>query len=281
LLHACAGTLTALHLAQAPPADVVRDRLDAYLRVYEGEVTALIATELMTQSLDAHFNQTLRIPEPGRTRKFESEVAFVGLPGDAGLLGFRRVLRLDGKAIDPPGPSMTDLLQTLASTDVAQRLLDSSARHNLGTARNTNLPTLPLELLHPQHRGRFAHALKGTDRVRGVSAAVIVAREIRSPSIVRSPQGADLLSHVVAWVDDRGRLLRAEVQAEPAAFASPRERPRLRVEFIQHNQLGILVPSEMREDFWSQEEMTPGKTVARYSNYRRFQTSARILPPQP
>ncbi len=40
----------------------------------------------------------------------------------------------------------------------------------------------------------------------------------------------------------------------------------------------MLVPTEMRETF-PVEQPAAGTGVARYSNFRRFQTSARIVPP--
>lgn len=42
-----------------------------------------------------------------------------------------------------------------------------------------------------------------------------------------------------------------------------------------------MVPSEMREDFGVANVPSGGTGVAKYSNYRRFQTSARIVPPPP
>ena len=71
------------------------------------------------------------------------------------------------------------------------------------------------------------------------------------------------------------RLLRAEVNT----FASPqakRSESSLRVEFVEDRAVGIFVPSEMREEFPAEQSAT-GRSVARYSNYRRFQTGARIV----
>jgi len=39
-------------------------------------------------------------------RRIHSEVAFVSLPGDAGWLGFRRVVKVNGKIVPPP-PEIT------------------------------------------------------------------------------------------------------------------------------------------------------------------------------
>jgi hypothetical protein len=49
------------------------------------------------------------------------------------------------------------------------------------------------------------------------------------------------------------------------------------VRFEDSRALGLLVPSRMREDFFAGEDRTAWGD-ATYTNYRRFQTSARILP---
>jgi hypothetical protein len=51
----------------------------------------------------------------------------------------------------------------------------------------------------------------------------------------------------------------------------------VRVDFVRHSALGMLVPEKMREVF--QMEGGRGEGEASYSNYRRFATSARIIPP--
>ncbi len=51
---------------------------------------------------------------------------------------------------------------------------------------------------------------------------------------------------------------------------------RLEVNFVAHGKLGMLVPKDMREDFYV--ELSSGRGTAIYRNFRRFFTSARILP---
>lgn len=179
------GTLLLMDVAQAPSADQVRDRLDAYLLAYESELSALIATETLSQRINPRRDSRLRLVDPGAERKLISEVAFVGLPGEDGLSGFRRVVRLDGRPVDAPGASLTELLLTQSPRDVARQLLDQSATHNLGVRRNTNVPSLPLELLHPRHRTRFTHTVKGRDRLAGTAVMVMVAEETSVPSLSR------------------------------------------------------------------------------------------------
>jgi len=76
-------------------------------------------------------------------------------------IAVRRVVNVNGKALADAGPSLAVLLTDGASDDYDQaRLsLSESARHNLGGARTTNLPNLPLEFLHPRNRHRLHHRL--------------------------------------------------------------------------------------------------------------------------
>jgi hypothetical protein len=49
------------------------------------------------------------------------------------------------------------------------------------------------------------------------------------------------------------------------------------VEFQQHRELRLLVPATLHEQFFADDNRdAPGD--AAYRNYRRFQTSARIVP---
>ena len=83
-------------------------------------------------------------------------------------------------------------------------------------------------------------------------------------------------SLVRAWVDQNGRLLRAEVNTFTDADASQYEHL-VRVEFMESEALGMLVPAEMHEDF-PVPRPSRGTAVATYTNFRRFQTSGRIIP---
>ena len=70
------------------------------------------------------------------------------------------------------------------------------------------------------------------------------------------------------------------MRAEVSTFRSGETKPEntLRVEFAHDQALGLLVSVEMREAFpW--DEPAQGTGVATYRNFRRFQTSARIVPP--
>ena len=268
-------------LSLVPEASDVRDKLDAYLLNYQDRLSAVVAIEVNSQQLEGPepFSRGNRVFEPGPRRTIESEVSFGTLPGEGGWLGFRRVRRVDRRSIRDTATSIDELLRSSEHQDAAKKLLEQGARHNLGGFRNTNLPNLPLELLHPRHRHRFDHTVTGTTRIAGTQTTILVARERGVPAIIRTYDGIDLSSTVTAWVDDEGRLLQAEVRTRAFPLEQPQIEPVVLVKFRRNAELGLLVPVEMREVFGSDTNGKRGTGVARYRDFRRFETSARIVPP--
>jgi hypothetical protein len=264
-----------------PSTTAVCAALDGYLRDYQPRLSALLAVERLQQQVESGKTEMVMghpVPLPGLERRLESEVAFGTLPGDEVWMGFRRVRQVNGKAVTDTGPPTEDLLRQADHIAAARALLADGARYNLGRPRNTNLPNLPLELLHPRHRARFDYAVTGRARVAGTPATVLVATERARPTIVTHPDGEDLVSVVTAWIDDQGRLLEAEVRSRVPPISRPQPDRRLHVRFRHHDELGLLVPVEMREWFIGGEGRGPGVGKATYHDFRRFQTSARIVP---
>jgi len=267
-----AALLGAWTISQAPDASALRDRLDAYLLAYEPQLSALVADEEMTQ----------RIATKGwvTNRRIHSEVAFISLPGDAGWMGFRRVMKVNGKPIKDRGVPLGQLMAEGVSDDYdqARLLLADSAAHNLGAPRTINLPNLPLELLHPRNRHRFAQESAGHEKIRGIRTEVVRFDEFATPTVIQQANGGDMKTVVWAWIEPAsGRLLRATVNARDARFGIAQFSAVIRVEFKEVPALGLLAPSEMKETFFV-ERNREGTGSAKYTNYRRFETSARILP---
>jgi len=270
-----AALLGACAVSQTPDASTARDRLDAYLLAYEPQLSALVAAEEMTQRMEQGFGGW-RVT----SRRIHSEVAFVALPGNAGWLGFRRVIKVNGKDVKDRGVPLGQLMAEGASDDYdqARLLLTDSAAHNLGAPRTINLPNLPLELLHPRHRHRFAQEVISREKVRGAETVLMRFDEFATPSIIQQASGGDMQTVVWAWVEPAsGRLLRAQVNAKDARFGGSRFSAEIRVDFKDEPALRLLVPSEMNEKFFV-DDAGNGTSVAKYTNYRRFQTSARIVP---
>jgi hypothetical protein len=265
---------------QGDDAASVRDRLDKYLLDYEPQLSSLVADERMTQRDGASRLANDQTAEPTRNRRIESEVAFIGLPGKAGWLGFRRVVKVNGKEVKDKGTPLATLLSDGGSDDYdqARLLLADSAAANLGSPRTTNLPNLPLEFLHPRNRHRLHHRVDGRERIRGIDTTRLVFEEHSTPTIIQRPEGGDMQSLVTAWIETAtGRLIRAQVKTRDARIGVLPFDNRIWVDFRTDEKLGLLVPYEMQEDFFA-GRFREGTGTARYSNYRQFKTSTRIVP---
>jgi hypothetical protein len=261
--------------AQSPPTlDQLLDRMGAYLAEYESQLSSVVADERFEQNVYAGAGSRAQ----GTT--LESEVAFIRLPGGAEWLGFRDVKRVNFKAVKQSGPSITDVL-TSAAGDMtkARAIANASAKHNLGLPRTINVPTAPLDIIHPAHRAAHRYELTGDESVRGTRTMVVAFTEVTRPTLVREPDGDYLVSSGRIWIDpESGSVRRVEwvYQAEKRYARAPAP-PRLRVDFERHPQLGFMVPRAMTEVF-STTSRTRGEGWATYRNFRRFGTSARIVP---
>jgi hypothetical protein len=275
-----ASALLALTIvAPEPTAQELRDRLNAYLTQYEPKLSELIADETMAQQ-NVRGDRPDDGEGPPESRAIRSEVAFIALPGSAGWMGFRRVLRVGADDVEDKQETLLTVLSGGSRDDYfkARAMLADSARYNLGSPRTTNLPNLPLEVLHPRHSQRFSVRIAGKERIVGRSATKLVFVETWTPTIIRAYDNGDMRSIVAAFVDEQtGELLRADVNTR-----DPRDE-RLAFDYVisvvfQFNkQFNLLVPSTMHEDFFAGVNRRAWGD-AKYTNYRRFQTSARILP---
>lgn len=188
---------------------------------------------------------------------------------------------MNWKRVKDGGPSISEVL-TASGSDLtrARAIAKASARHNLGLPRTVNVPTAPLDIVHPLHRDAHVYERHDDDTVRGTRTAVIGFLELGRPTLVTEPSGRNLVSSGRVWIDPtRGTIWRIEwyYQAEQHGGGSPAP-AMLRVEFAPHVELGMMVPVLMTEVF--HEGRGRGEGRATYSNFRRFGTSARIVPQQ-
>jgi len=271
--------LAGVALLQSPAAGELTTRLHSYLLGYEPRLSELIADEQLIQH-DVPEREGRPGADSFAKRTLRSEVAFVALPADAGWLGFRRVLRMGDRSVDDRTGSLKDVLTTGPQSEYAKarEMLAESARYNLGEARTTNLPNLPLEMLHPRNAKRFSVRIAGKEKIHGKNTTLLVFVETVAPTIVTATDGGNMRSIVKAWVETaNGRLWKAEViTRDPRDNALPFDAI-VSVAFKEHVSLALLVPATMHEKFFS----GVGRRAwgdATYTNYRRFQTSARIVP---
>lgn len=149
------------------------------------------------------------------------------------------------------------------------------------------MPMLPLELTHPRYRDRFEYKLGRSERLNGIATMQIQFEERVKPTLIKTPdKGADMPTTGTVWVEPAtGRVFRGFVSASVVETNRMPITWTLRVDFVEHRDLAMLVPSEFEERFFvhdtavrSKPVIGSGKGRARYSNFRRFTTSARIVP---
>lgn len=266
--------------AQAPGAaaqDVVPDvagRLRTYLSGYETRLGALIAEERFEQAIwTVTENGTT---QPPRRRLLVSEIGFVRLPDDHAWLGHRRVQSIDGRPAPAEALGLDRLFVGPAADrlSAARRIADENARHNLGHPRTTNVPTLPLDLLHARHEAAYRISMGNIEQRDGTRVVRLEFVEGRNGALVAYDHRSFVRTVVTAWVEaDSGALQRASVTLIPPVAA--RENHVVRVEFEPHARMGMLVPVRLTERFWAGGT---GEGTATYGNYRRFTTGARIVP---
>jgi hypothetical protein len=279
--------VSGLQAQPTPEIETLVERLGAYLVEYEPQLSTVIAQERYRQSetrpLEGRDSLESGI---GRinTRTLESEVGFLRLPGNLEWYGVRRVLRVNGKPVDSGSPSLLDALQSSAGDRDAliKEIVRASSAYNLGASRTINMPTVPLELLHPRNRSRFSFRLAGTATISGRSTRELRFQEESTPSLVQDISGRSLRAAGSAWIEPAGgRLWRVALRFEMLRQSVGNVRAAandLRVDFAHDATLDLMVPREMREDL---EARGGGRVQGRatYSQFRRFTTSARIIPP--
>lgn len=265
------GAVPVLQAQPGPSLEAVLERFAAYLTSYSQAYSATVATEIYNQHV---------IDFKPQSRKLESEFAMVRVPGSDEWLGFRDVLRVDGKDVTGRRGRLADLFANPdgLSLGVASRIAEESARFNIGPSRRTvNNPAIVLEILDPRHHRRFRFARGGDERIGGIRAWVIRIDEQVRPTIVRSSRGRDEPVDGRVWIDPAtGTLLRAALRIGVDKGAS--EFLHIDVTFRLEPQLRMWVPARLRElhEITTRHVQTGQAT---YVDYRQFVVQSRILPP--
>jgi hypothetical protein len=119
--------------------------------------------------------------------------------------------------------------------------------------------------------------LQSVEEIGGRQLRRIAFEETGRPTLIRGPANDDVLSYGSAWVEEStGRVFEAEVRLFVPKVGRNANDGVIRVRFDEPPMLGLLVPSRMNEIFAT--GTARGRSEARYSNFRAFGTSARIVP---
>jgi hypothetical protein len=248
-----------------PELATLLGRAGEYVRSYHQTLSTVIADELY----DQHASNGTE-----SKRRLESEFALVqGGPGEVLWLAIRDVMKVDGQPIADRSRLKALLANSRGNLRAGARAIaEEQAKYNIGDVyRTINVPTLPLEFLLPDRQSRFRFKITGTATVSGVESTAVAYDEREKPTIIRTPNGANVVSRGSVWLDDRGRVLKTELLT-----SGPRGlRAAVTVTYAVEPRLEILVPATMSESYSSGRSMITA--VATYSNFRRFETEARIV----
>jgi hypothetical protein len=160
-------------------------------------------------------------------------------------------------------------------------LANANARYNLGPLRrNFNEPTLALLFGSTSLKPRFAFTSGGHEQFEGQRLLRLDFSELLRPTVIRDGrEGSDIPASGTLWVDEAGVVWRTRLALE----TTDGTHAAVTVKYAVDARLQLMVPVSMDEDYRVLGNR-PGRGTlitgrASYSNYRRFETSGRILTP--
>jgi hypothetical protein len=269
-----AGAFTLALLTVTAGAQTVRlsevvARLDNYLRGYEEQLANFVAEETYRQWVE----QGPKDRRSTTSRLLRSDFAMTLTSQRNRRVGYRDTFEVDGVPVRDRDERLQMLLNS-GAVGQAARIAEENARFNLGDdliSRNINIPTLALEIMHPRFRDQVKVRRSGTEVLEGRPGWLIEFREQNILTLLRTPERGDQPSRVVALVDvETGEVLRTVLTwkyVEGSITVTYGRAP------------GIPVPVPIRMD--ERYEIRTGEVVAgeaTYTNFRQFETSARIVP---
>jgi hypothetical protein len=263
-----------------PDLETVLDRAAVYVSDYLEKLSSIVAEERYVQRTGPDRTSHLPLPGPradGRERVLRSDFIIVrGFDAGSPWLGVREVLEVDGQAVEGEHGRLEALLSDRGS-DTASRLralADAQARYNLGELyRTINVPTLPLEFLLRDRQDRFRFKRSGSAELHGVAVWTVAFRERARPTLIRTPEGEDVVSAGVFWIEPgSGAVLRSELRA--GENLGRRLRSLILVSYARNERFDMLLPDDMNELYVSGRSRIEAR--ATYGRFRRFEADVRI-----
>lgn len=218
---------------------------------------------------------------PTERRELRSEIALVRTPPEDARFGFpwvqlRDVIEVDGTPLPDRQGRLAALFRhaSASSYQQASSLIEESARFNIGPIpRTVNVPSFVLFLLTARNQPRFRFRHVGDESIDGVAVTLVTYDEQERPTIVKSLERRDRPVKGRVWIEPAtGRVLRTRLEAEAARTWTVA----IDVEYGRDAPTGLWVPLVMREHFGDRKGAHMDG-VARYANFRRFETDARLV----
>ena len=275
LVAACAFAVVA-RAGSDPSLPEILDRAGQYVVQFERDFALLVSDEDYRQRLTGD-----SIPG-SRVRRTHAEMLFMWLPEQWSWLTVRNVLSVDSRPVADSQDRLNRVLANVGSDRMPQirALRELGARFNLGSIyRTINDPTLALLFLDPKYQSRFRFSLKDRERVNGVEAWRLSFEEDKQPTVIQD-NSTNLFSYGAMWVRaSDGAVVRTEL-----AVSLPLKDTiaTVTVEYGWNPRLEMWVPARMEEGYTqsiSRRVAEHIECVAEYSNFRRFETSSRLVTP--
>lgn len=292
LLAAALLAASAAAQTRSPRLSEVMKRVGSYVESYGRQMSVIVGTERYVQWSEGPKAEAVPV-----TRQLVSEFALMRVEDD--WIGFRDVHEVDGKPVGERQDRLRSLFLDSPANALAQlrRIADESARYNIGRVqRNINTPTMALTFVQGSHQARSKFRKENEGLLNTQSVWVIAYEEKQVPTIVRAPGGESRPATGTIWVDPaEGRVFRTHVEIVTElkqAGRRVRSTSSVTVDYGYDDRLGLLVPREMRESYVApsvsgnadsssgREELTRIGCRATYSDYRRFETSGRVVIPK-
>ena len=252
-------------------------RAAAYVDRFEHEFGHLISDEDYEQKVTgSSYRHDLH-------RHTRAEMLFLWMPQQHDWLTVRNVLRVDGHPVPDSERRLTDALAS-ADNPLARlrQLRDESARFNIGrTFRNLNYPTMALRVLESVNQPRFRFDASIAENVDGQAAWKIGFRELQGPTMIQDEAGTSMYAHGFIWILGDGTVVQTRLDMfhpdAPSSFS-------IVTAYARDAKLALHVPTRMREVYTQRAIVGRASRIteqitgtATYTNYRRFETSGRII----
>jgi hypothetical protein len=272
-----------------PPLPELLRGAATYVERFEHEFSFIVGEERYVQQVE-------RRKQPRFNRNLVSNLFFMWVPDGLLLITARNVRTVDNEVVTDSVQRLERLLSNAgAEPSVKQRLLrDETTRFNVGGIfRNFSDPTLVVQFLHPRLQSRFLFRMAGRANIDGVPTWRLTYVERGSPTVI-SLNGGDARASGNVWIAaNGGAVVRTTLRLSeviPRTSVSPKEyfEARLEMTYGRDGRLDVWAPRTMTErytllrdggrDSDLQEEERISSTAS-YSNFRRFETSGRLLAP--
>jgi hypothetical protein len=257
----------------------------AYVSTYQEQLNFLVADEIYTQQIRT------QIPDAGTSkgRTMKSEMFFMFTPADRGWMAIRDVIEVDRKPVSGR-QNLKSALETLPAQQVAGVFKAFNSRFNLGRIqRNFNEPILSLLVLDARHLPNVTFVRRRVERRAGVTLVTLAFHENAAPTLIRDLKLQSVISRGELTIEaSTGRVRQADLRLSIGGVAIT-----LTTIYKADDRLGLWVPAIFRETYEEGMRMPGGGRTraessdtreeiaceARYSNFRRFEVTARIKQP--